>query len=133
VNRWRKKHLNLPRTDIDTLAQTKVCFDLRAECIDDVLISIQIPFMYNFSPAVVPKPLDWGDIITVSGYWFLDNPDLNWKAPKDLLDFIAKAKADRVPLVYVGSVKNFNASKYRVHSIPTTIDSGVSLSRALVL
>ena len=62
----------------------------------------QIPFIYNFSPAVVPKPLDWSDLITVSGYWFLDNPDLKWTPSPDLLEFIAKAKQDGAPLVYIG-------------------------------
>lgn len=62
----------------------------------------KIPFIYNFSPSVVPKPLDWADLITVSGYWFLDNPDLKWTPPEGLTDFIAKAKHDDVPIVYIG-------------------------------
>ena len=34
--------------------------------------------------------------------WFLDNPELNWSAPRNLLDFIAKARSDGKPLVYIG-------------------------------
>lgn len=34
--------------------------------------------------------------------WFLDNPELNWTAPRDLLDFIAKARSDGKALVYIG-------------------------------
>jgi sterol 3beta-glucosyltransferase len=34
--------------------------------------------------------------------WFLDNPELNWTAPKNLLDFIAKARSDGKALVYIG-------------------------------
>ncbi|KAG9121241.1 hypothetical protein FRC07_002884 [Ceratobasidium sp. 392] len=84
INRWRRKHLGLPSTDMYHLAQTK------------------IPFIYNFSPAVVPKPLDWKDPITISGYWFLDDADLDWKPSQELNDFINKARADNKPLVYIG-------------------------------
>jgi len=66
------------------------------------LAQSKIPFIYNFSQAVVPKPLDWGDATSVSGYWFLDNPEHNWTPPQNLLDFIAKARADGKPLVYIG-------------------------------
>ncbi|CAE6388704.1 unnamed protein product [Rhizoctonia solani] len=84
INRWRRKHLGLPNTDMAHLAQTK------------------IPFIYNFSPAVVPKPLDWKDPITISGYWFLDDADLNWEPTQELTDFMNKAQQDNKPLVYIG-------------------------------
>ncbi|CAE6528266.1 unnamed protein product [Rhizoctonia solani] len=84
INRWRRKYLGLPNTDMAHLAQTK------------------IPFIYNFSPAVVPKPLDWKDPITISGYWFLDDADLNWKPSQELNDFMRKAREDNKPLVYIG-------------------------------
>jgi hypothetical protein len=66
------------------------------------LAQSKIPFIYNFSQAVVPKPLDWGDATTVSGYWFLDNPDPNWTPPEALLHFMDAAKKDKKPLVYIG-------------------------------
>lgn len=31
VNRWRKKTLNIKRTSLETLAQTKVCYNLHPE------------------------------------------------------------------------------------------------------
>lgn len=34
--------------------------------------------------------------------WFLDNPELNWTPPRNLLDFIAKARTDGKALVYIG-------------------------------
>lgn len=34
--------------------------------------------------------------------WFLDNPELNWTPPRDLLDFIEKARSDGKALVYIG-------------------------------
>ncbi|QRW12822.1 glycosyltransferase family 1 protein [Ceratobasidium sp. AG-Ba] len=88
INRWRRKHLGLRSTDMSHLAQNK------------------IPFIYNFSPAVVPKPLDWKDPIVISGYWFLDDADLDWKPSQELNDFINKARADNKPLVYIAVLKS---------------------------
>jgi sterol 3beta-glucosyltransferase len=34
--------------------------------------------------------------------WFLDNPELNWTPPRDLLNFIEKARSDGKALVYIG-------------------------------
>ncbi|KAG5716720.1 Sterol 3-beta-glucosyltransferase [Termitomyces sp. T112] len=84
INRWRRQVLKISNTDMGHLAQSKI-------------ITI-----YNFSQAVVSKPLDWGDITIISGYWFLDNPDLDWSPPQALLDFMVKARTDGKPLVYIG-------------------------------
>lgn len=89
INAWRKKCLRLMPTNMDKLEQHK------------------IPFLYNFSPSLVPKPLDWSDWIHVCGFWFLDNADETgssqiWQAPKELIDFIAKAKEDQKKIVYIG-------------------------------
>lgn len=84
INRWRKKDLGLKSTDQESLSINKV------------------PFLYNFSPAVVPKPLDWDDAITITGYWNLENSDMDWSPPPSLEAFMAQAKADGRPLVYIG-------------------------------
>ncbi|ORY35482.1 hypothetical protein BCR39DRAFT_461494 [Naematelia encephala] len=84
INRWRKKYLGIGSTDMSMLSVTKV------------------PFLYNFSSAVVPKPLDWHDDITITGYWNLENSDMEWTPPQDLVDFMDKARADGKPLVYIG-------------------------------
>lgn len=84
INKWRKVHLGLKSTDQSILSINKV------------------PFLYNFSPAVVPKPLDWDDDIAITGYWNLDNSDMDWSPPASLEAFMAKAKADGKPLVYIG-------------------------------
>lgn len=89
INAWRKKCLRLSPTNIDKLEQHK------------------IPFLYNFSPSLVPKPLDWSDWIHVCGFWFLDNADETgssqvWQAPKELIEFIAKARHDQKKIVYIG-------------------------------
>ncbi|KAG5641415.1 hypothetical protein DXG03_005260 [Asterophora parasitica] len=49
INKWRRNALKLPNTDMGHLAQSKIVT------------------IYNFSQAVVPKPLDWGDTTTISG------------------------------------------------------------------
>ena len=62
----------------------------------------KVPFLYNFSPSVVVPPLDYSDWIRVTGYWFLDEGGSDWTPPKELTDFIKKAKDDGKKIVYVG-------------------------------
>jgi len=83
INRWRKQSLGIQATSLDKLQTNKV------------------PFLYNFSPSVVVKPLDFPHWIRITGYWFLDEGS-SYKPPKELTDFIAQARADRKKLVYVG-------------------------------
>lgn len=83
INRWRKKTLSLPDTNLDKLQINKV------------------PFLYNFSPSVVVPPLDYSECIWVTGYWFLDQ-DSDWVPPDDLQAFICKAREDGKKIVYVG-------------------------------
>ncbi|PWZ01322.1 hypothetical protein BCV70DRAFT_186689 [Testicularia cyperi] len=88
INRWRKRMLGLQPTNLDKLEQHKV------------------PFIYNFSPSLVPRPLDWFEWIHVTGFWFLDNPDNSssrrWEPPADLVSFIQTARANDRKLVYIG-------------------------------
>ena len=91
INRWRKKTLGIRSTSLEKMQVNKV------------------PFLYNFSPRVVPPPLDYSDWIRVTGYWFLDEAaagggvnDTTWTPPADLAAFIAKARADGKKIVYVG-------------------------------
>ena len=83
VNKWRTHFLGLPPTSYEKLQINKV------------------PFLYNFSPLVVPPPLDYSDWIRVTGYWFLDEGS-DWRPAQELLDFIAKARGDGKRLVYIG-------------------------------
>ncbi|KEP53307.1 UDP-glucose:sterol glycosyltransferase [Rhizoctonia solani 123E] len=88
VNRWRRQTLRLPSTNLDKLEQHKV------------------PFLYNFSPTVVPPPLDWYEWIRITGYWFLDDPDdsgsKKWTPPPDLVTFMETARRDGKKIVYIG-------------------------------
>jgi Glycosyltransferase family 28 N-terminal domain. len=44
------------------------------------------PFIYGFSPNVVPTPDDWSPHHTVAGYWFLDDPDE--RLSSEIADFL---------------------------------------------
>lgn len=83
VNRWRNNELGLKATSLDRMQQNKV------------------PFLYNFSPSVVPPPLDYPEWIRITGYWFL-NEGSDWNPPTQLTDFIRQARADGKKLVYIG-------------------------------
>ncbi|KAF7340015.1 Sterol 3-beta-glucosyltransferase [Mycena venus] len=87
INRWRRNVLHLGSTSLDKMEPHK------------------IPFLYNFSPQVVPPPLDWPEWIRVTGYWFLDDADVSakkWTPPPDLVKFIDTAHAEGKKVVYIG-------------------------------
>jgi sterol 3beta-glucosyltransferase len=46
----------------------------------------RVPFLYAYSPCVVPKPPDWPKRLHVTGFWFLDTPE--WEPPRRLVDFL---------------------------------------------
>jgi sterol 3beta-glucosyltransferase len=83
INKWRRTQLGLPSTSMSKMKANSR------------------PFMYNFSPHVVPPPLDWPDWVRVTGYWFLDEAGI-YEPPADLVQFMAKARKDNKKLVYVG-------------------------------
>ena len=83
INRWRRRELSLPSTNLNSLQPNKV------------------PFLYSYSPTLVPPPPDYSDWIRVTGYWFLDEA-INWRPPQELQDFISTARRDGKKLVYVG-------------------------------
>ncbi|KAF6843733.1 UDP-glucose,sterol transferase [Colletotrichum musicola] len=81
VNKWRD------RIDLEEVAM----FDgpMLAE-------HLKIPFTYCWSPALVPKPKDWGAHIDVCGFFFRDTPE--YRPPSDLDHFLAAGP----PPVYIG-------------------------------
>ncbi|KAJ3548557.1 hypothetical protein NMY22_g1223 [Coprinellus aureogranulatus] len=87
INRWRRDLLHLGPTSLDRMEPHK------------------IPFLYNFSPTVVPPPLDWPEWIRVTGYWFLDDADVSakkWTPPNSLVEFIDNAHKQGKKVVYIG-------------------------------
>ncbi|WVR05782.1 hypothetical protein IAU60_002807 [Kwoniella sp. DSM 27419] len=115
VNRWRRKTLNIEPTTFDRLEQHK------------------IPFLYNFSPSVVPPPLDWTEWIHVTGYWFLENADqkaankTEWTPPQELLDFIDNAHKGGKKVVYIGfgSIVVSDPEEMTRCVVEAVVDSGV--------
>ena len=57
----------------------------------------QIPLLYAYSPAVLPRPADWPERIHVTGYWFADAPS-GWAPGPELATFIEGGS----PPVYIG-------------------------------
>jgi UDP:flavonoid glycosyltransferase YjiC (YdhE family) len=55
------------------------------------------PFLYGYSPAVLPRPRDWPHSVRVTGYWFLDRPH-GWQPEPELARFLA----DGEPPVCIG-------------------------------
>ncbi|MBD2435879.1 glycosyltransferase [Nostoc sp. FACHB-110] len=83
INQWRQETLNLP----------SLPFWLG---ISHRMQEQNLPFLYSYSPAVLPKPADWPDTAHVTGYWFLDRPS-NWQPPADIVEFLAAG----APPVYI--------------------------------
>jgi sterol 3beta-glucosyltransferase len=83
-NDWRATRLGLPpwRT-------MKEMFDARR--------GFGTPWLFAYSPQVVPKPPDWEDIHHVTGYWFLDAPP-DWQPSAELARFLDSGP----PPVYIG-------------------------------
>ncbi|OLN88212.1 Sterol 3-beta-glucosyltransferase UGT80B1-like protein 1 [Colletotrichum chlorophyti] len=58
--------------------------------------SQKIPFTYCWSPALVPKPMDWPSYIDVCGFFFREPP--SYKPPAELDNFLRKGP---IP-IYIG-------------------------------
>ncbi|KAI8719146.1 Glyco-transf-28 domain-containing protein [Fusarium sp. LHS14.1] len=58
---------------------------------------LRIPYTYCWSPALIPKPGDWGDNIDISGFFFLDLAS-SFTPPADLDAFLRAGP----PPVYIG-------------------------------
>ncbi|GAV50510.1 hypothetical protein ZYGR_0W00360 [Zygosaccharomyces rouxii] len=83
VNKWRVETLDLPKTNLELMQQSKV------------------PFLYNVSPSIFPPAVDFCEWVKVTGYWFLDEGQ-SYTPPPDLETFIAKARKLNKKLVYIG-------------------------------
>lgn len=49
------------------------------------------PFLFGFSKYVFPKPIDWGDWLHITGYWFL-NEGKQYKPSHELTKFLNKGE-----------------------------------------
>ena len=68
----------------------------------------QEPILYGWSPAVLPKPPDWGGWLHTTGYWFLEVAG-GWQPPRELKDFLDSGP----PPVFVsfGSMNNIDPER----------------------
>lgn len=62
-----------------------------------MLARLKIPWTYCWSPALIPKPRDWGNKIDISGFFFL-NLATNYTPAPDLAEFLRAGP----PPVYIG-------------------------------
>ncbi len=83
INNFREETLNLV-----TLSQAAAT---------TVLHRLRIPYTYCWSPALIPKPKDWGNYISISGFYFLSLAS-NYQPAADLAEFLAAGP----PPVYIG-------------------------------
>ncbi|KAF3918122.1 hypothetical protein ABW21_db0209590 [Orbilia brochopaga] len=62
-----------------------------------MILRLKVPHTYCWSPALIPKPQDWGEHIKISGFYFLDLAN-NYTPPEDLAAFLDAGP----PPVYIG-------------------------------
>ncbi|RYO75320.1 hypothetical protein DL764_010490 [Monosporascus ibericus] len=58
--------------------------------------TLNVPFTYCWSPALVPKPTDWGFYIDVCGFFFREPP--SYRPPPELQEFLRSGPL----LIYIG-------------------------------
>lgn len=83
VDRWRSAELGLP-----PLGWMPPAREARRR---------ELPMIYGYSPSVLPPPDDWGESITVTGYWFLQDSD-DCSPDRRLSEFLRSGE----PPVYIG-------------------------------
>lgn len=74
VNDWRSEVLHIPPIRTHNFSGHQL------------IQTRKIPFLYCFSPSLVPKPKDWESHIHVNGFWCLEKSD--WKPDENLQKFL---------------------------------------------
>ncbi|KAJ5611400.1 hypothetical protein N7510_008119 [Penicillium lagena] len=57
----------------------------------------QVPFTYCWSPSLIPKPVDWGPLISISGSYHLQ-PPVHYTPPYHLIEFLERFPGS----IYIG-------------------------------
>lgn len=83
INRFRQRSLNLEPVSIMWAP--------------GMASRLRIPYTYCWSPALIPKPADWGNYIDISGFYFL-NLSTNYTPAPDLAAFLDAGP----PPLYIG-------------------------------
>ncbi len=97
INEWRKSN-DLPRRRGDRRLR-------RAD-------GEPIPALHAYSESIIPRPDDWPETATVTGYWFLDHSD-DWRPPAELESFLAGGE----PPIYFGFGSIFGRDPVRLTQI----------------
>ena len=82
-----------------------------------------IPVIYPISPSLFPRPVEWGEKIHMSGFWFEEEPDRF--TPSQELQAFLEAEAD--PPVYIGfgSMNGGNMSSLLAQALRAVRNCGV--------
>ena len=91
INHWRRETLKLPALSLRGSSLHPFSDPYGGQQ------GRQLPWLYGFSPVVIPRPSDWPKQVHVTGYWFLDAPT-GWRPPADLTKFLRAG----APPVYIG-------------------------------
>lgn len=83
TNKFREETLGLP--------------DLSQAAATTAIQRLKIPYTYCWSPALIPKPKDWGPHIDIAGFYFLPL-GTKYQPEEDLAEFLAAGP----PPVYIG-------------------------------
>ncbi|KAJ3049646.1 hypothetical protein HK097_009382, partial [Rhizophlyctis rosea] len=88
----------------------------------EAIIDMKVPYTYCWSPSLIPKPIDWGDHIDITGFYFLDQAS-NYEPPKDLLNFLHSGP----PPIYIGfgSITGYDPKKLTAAILGGVKQSGV--------
>jgi sterol 3beta-glucosyltransferase len=84
------------------------------------------PVLYGYSPTVLPKPANWDERITVTGYWFLDQAG-TWEPPGALEQFLASG----APPISIGFGSMAGRSAKKV--LPLFLEAASSSGHRVVL
>ncbi|KAL3671130.1 hypothetical protein V7S43_004312 [Phytophthora oleae] len=85
----------------DVLAQFRSYIGLTTNlCRPDSLVQWEVPHMYLYNPALLPKPLDWGEELSVTGHLTLREKLNAQQIPEPLTEFAFSRKD--MPVIYFG-------------------------------
>ncbi|CAF1083866.1 unnamed protein product [Didymodactylos carnosus] len=106
INNFRKNTLKLDK--LHTSQATHLIVDER------------VPHTYCWSPSIVGKPVDWGDHIDISGFFFLENSN-DYSPPEKLVQFLKNG--DSPFYIGFGSITGHD-SKHLFEIVVKTLERG---------
>lgn len=107
INKWRKKGLGLAPTTVEKMEAHRV------------------PCLYSWSPHLVSAPMDWHSWVHVTGYWFLDNPNLDWSPPDGLEEFLEADPVNKPVYIGFGSMVVSDPEEMTKIIVDSVIKAGV--------